>query len=805
MDLARELHALKHRLAQLEEPTEDSAWFEQELKDSAKLAMALQDSEQRLRALTEASFEALFLSRNGICLDQNFTAEQMFGYTLDEAIGKPSTDWFAEPDRDGVEEAILSGREAPYTALALRKDGGTFPAEIQGRDILYKGQRTRVTALRDLTEKAQALEDLHAEQALTDTIIDSLPGLFFFIDEELRFHRWNNNAESITGYSSEEFKQRTALEFIFEEDRPRVMQHIVQALNDGASQVEARLLTRTGQRIPFFFRAVSIVLGEQRYLVGVGSDLSAQYEAEAELTEKTALLENILHSAQELAIATVGLDYRVTYFNPAMERIFAQRAEDIIGHSILEINAFEGPQGEQVRHLFESLEDGGTHHFSMQVPSDGGPRELEARLGAILDPSGGTVGYAFYGRDVTDRNLAEESRLDLERQVLHAQKLESLGIMAGGVAHDFNNLLSAILGNADLALQDVDADSPAIESIEQIGKAARRAAALAGQMLDYSGRGQYLIEPVDLTRLVSDMKEMLHIAVPKKADLRLYLAKTPPLFEGDADQVRQVVLNLVTNAAESLGKDGGTITVTTGERFFDRAYLEAVEGATRVGNDHKLREGRYTYFEVVDTGCGMEDEVLQRIYEPFFTTKFTGRGLGLASVQGIVRGHRGTIEVSSEVGFGSRFRVLLPVPKETDSTLDEYRSLSYSDDWRGEGTVLVVDDEEAIRIATARMLVRMGFTVLEAADGREALRLFQRDPSQITCVVLDLTMPHMDGRQTFFELRAIQPDVVVVLSSGYNEEEAMRKVASQGLAGFLHKPYDSWKLRTVLHRALGAG
>jgi PAS domain S-box-containing protein len=388
-------------------------------------------------------------------------------------------------------------------------------------------------------------------------------------------------------------------------------------------------------------------------------------------------------------------------------------------------------------------------------------------------------------RDVTDRRKAEEERHTLEAQVQHTQKLESLGVLAGGIAHDFNNLLTGIMGNANLALTDLHDGSSARENVAEIEKASIRAAELCKQMLAYSGRGSFIIEKIDVSEMLREMAHLLEVSTSKKAVIKYHFAEKLPLIEADVTQLRQIAMNLITNASEAIGAANGIITVRTGATQCDRAYLHSSYF------DEDLPEGKYVFLEVADTGCGMDDDTKKRIFDPFFTSKFTGRGLGLSAVLGIVRGHNGAVRIDTAPGEGTTFRVLFPTCDEASTA--EAESLSKTGDsgesWSGAGSVLVVDDDETVRDVATRMLKRMGFDVLTAPDGGAALRLFEERGDEIVCVLLDLTMPQMDGVECFRELRRLKPDVRVILSSGYNEQEATQRFTGEGLAGFVQKPY----------------
>jgi PAS domain S-box-containing protein len=406
--------------------------------------------------------------------------------------------------------------------------------------------------------------------------------------------------------------------------------------------------------------------------------------------------------------------------------------------------------------------------------------------------------------DITERKRAEEEKLALERQMRHAQKLESLGVLAGGIAHDFNNLLMGILGNADLALDALSPMSPARGSIEEIEKASKRAAELVNQMLTYSGKGGFVIEAIDLNEFVAEMAHLLEVSISKKAVLKYDFAADLPTFNGDATQIRQVVMNLITNASEALGDEGGVIALSTGAMYCDRAYLDDVNEVVRASLEESLPEGVYTYFEVADTGCGMDAETIERVFDPFFTTKFTGRGLGMSAVLGIVRGHKGALKIESDVGKGTTFKVLFPATEPAENGFAARRKAGAEEkDWRGSGTVLLVDDEEVVLEVVKRILEGMGFEVMCVNGGREALEVFRARGAEIACVLLDLTMPQLDGEQVFREIRRLRPDAKVILSSGYDESDITPRFAGEGLAGFIQKPYRSDSLRAKLREVLG--
>ncbi len=397
-------------------------------------------------------------------------------------------------------------------------------------------------------------------------------------------------------------------------------------------------------------------------------------------------------------------------------------------------------------------------------------------------------------QDITRERLAEDQRRQLEIKMQQAQKLESLGVLAGGIAHDFNNILTAILGNNDLALMELSPSSTARARIEASSQAVRRAAELAQQMLAYSGKGRFLIADIDLNELVTDMGHLLKVSIAKQVVMQYHLAKNLPAISADVSQLRQVVMNLITNASEAIGERSGVVNLTTGVMDASREYLRDSY------LDENQPAGLYVFLEVSDTGCGMDKETISHIFDPFFTTKFTGRGLGMAAVLGIVRGHHGAVKVYSEPGKGTTFKILFPAINRDAVTVNQRQK--DSSPWRGSGTVLLVDDEETLRALGKEMLEMLGFTVLLAEDGEQALEVFRRHTADVTCVILDLIMPRMGGEEAFRELRQLNKEVKVVIASGYSESDIKEKFLGKGLTGFLQKPYQLNDLQAVLQSFL---
>ena len=380
--------------------------------------------------------------------------------------------------------------------------------------------------------------------------------------------------------------------------------------------------------------------------------------------------------------------------------------------------------------------------------------------------------------------------------MLHTQKLESLGILAGGIAHDFNNILMSIMGNASLSLMDIPVDSPGRIYIEQIEKASRRASELINQMLAYSGKGTFVIQKINLSEIVKEMAFMLEVSVSKKVVLKYNFSDNLPLIEADVSQIQQIVMNLIVNASDAIGDKSGVISISTNVLECDKEYID------KLNYKEGIHEGVFVSLEVTDTGCGIPSEISGKIFDPFFTTKFTGRGLGLAAVQGIIRSHKGAIKVYSEINKGTTFKVLLPVFENDIIASNFHINNKDMELITNNENILLIDDEESVRTIGKKMLEKLGFNVILSKDGIEGLDVIKSTPEKFSYIILDLTMPHMDGEECFREIMKLNKKQKIIMSSGYNEQEITQRFLGKGIAGFIQKPYTLTELKNTIKKVI---
>jgi PAS domain S-box-containing protein len=520
-------------------------------------------------------------------------------------------------------------------------------------------------------------------------------------------------------------------------------------------------------------------------IAGVIHEITERKHAEEELHELSRYNRQLLDLSPD-PVFVLDAAGTILDVNPAAQTLTRSERSNLIGADF----AQRFVDASRARQLWtDALARGTVRDTEIGLVADPKtqPIPLLCNATALAAEDGTPRGVLIVARDISARKAAEAERFMTEARVRETQKLESLGVLAGGIAHDFNNLLTGILGNASLAKLDIAPETPPYNCVEEIEKASLRAAELCRQMLAYSGKGRFVVQLLDLSELITEAGPLLELSSTKKAKLRFFLNKHLPLIQADVNQLRQVVINLVSNGAEAIGEKDGLIRITTGAMRATREYLHQ----THLAPD--LPEGVYVFVEVTDNGSGMPPDVLQRIFEPFYTTKFTGRGLGLSAVLGIVRGHNGAIKVESEPGKGASFLVLFPaaeqsamVPPETPPVVPSTRR------------ILVVDDEDTVRSVLVRMLRSFGYEAVTAANGQEAVDFFHAGRDDFRAVLLDLTMPELDGAETFREIHRLRPALPVILMSGYTEHDAVSRFGAQGLAGFLQKPFQPEVLRSRL-------
>ena len=722
---------------------------------SARAGDALRESERRYRTLFETMAQGVvYHASDGRIISANPAAVRILGVSIDQMQGRTSMDlrWRAihedgsdfPGDRHPAMEALRTSKPVHDTIMGVfhpvRNEYrwilvNAVPEFLPGETTPYQVYAT----FTDVTERRKAEEDLRQRTQGLATLLEASKGLAATLNRDEVLQATTDGVTKLFGLE-------TAAVYLLEGDTlrlgattPPLPPHFPEELRNAPLADHPHIREAITSGMPVFVPDM------------VTADLTP---AERSVTEqrdlRTALFFPLIAGVKSVGTLIVG--------SVAEPRTISETQSDLC-KTLANLAAL-------------AVENALLYTSSRQYAAD-----LE--------------------QQIAGRKKAEQESLELERRLLHAQKLESLGILAGGIAHDFNNLLMAILGNLDLALRKLSPVSPARANIEQSAQAARRATDLTRQMLAYSGKGRFMMKAMDLSELVEENTHLFRSSVARTTSLDLHLDRSLPAIDADAGQVQQVIMNLITNASEAIGESAGRITITTGAQDCDAQCLRRnrIEDAPPAG--------RFVMLEVSDTGCGMDEQTQQRLFDPFFSTKAKGRGLGMSAILGIVRGHRGAVFVESGPGRGSTIRILFPALAEAPAVKDAAANANVADARTSSlnGTVLVVDDEEIVRNVCKEMVQSFGMQVLTASDGRDAVEMFRNSPGKISHVILDLTMPNMDGMTAFKELVRIRPGVKVILSSGYNEQDSIQRISDQGIAGFIQKPYSLAKLREALEKA----
>lgn len=635
------------------------------------------------------------------------------------------------------------------------------------------------SARHELAERKQAEKSLRESELRFRTLAETAASAIVIAQgTQLRYA--NTAAEALMGYSKEELMSMNIWELI----HPDFLEQLVSIETERQDQhpalvrSEIQIIRKDGSTRWVEFAATFMELEGEVASLGIASDISERKRAEEKLRWLTYAVEQ-----SPSMVAITDTDHNVVYVNPRYTEVTGYTTEDAsamyLGDLSMELEEAElkklsdaNASGAEWQGEFHKQKKSGEWYWARVSNSP------------IKNADGEITHYLEIHEDITERKQAEEA-------MRQTQKMESLGILAGGVAHDFNNLLVAILGQTSLAQAKLPLNSPARANILKAVSAAQRASDLTRQMLVYSGRGEFEIQPVNLNSLILDNLRLFDAAIAKNVIMRSDLADNLPYIEADAGQMQQLIMNLLLNAAEAIGDQPGTIIVRTHCQTVDENGLK-----TNLYAGDTLSSGQYVAFELRDNGSGMDEHTLSKIFDPFFTTKFTGRGLGLAAVLGIVRGHHGGLHVDSQIGRGTTFKLLFPASTVKPAALDT----EPEHDSHLQGVILVIDDEQPVREVVTDILEAAGVEVMTATDGVTGIRMYRERMADVSLVLLDWSMPGMSSEETLSKIRNINPDARVLLSSGYAQEDATSHFKGNELTGFVQKPYSASTLIKLLRQ-----
>ena len=764
--------------------------------DETRLRREHRHISQRFRALFEHNIDAICLiDASATILSASPSTEQVLGYKPEELVGRNGLHLVYLEDRPLIEKRLRMLVENPRLHITIQtrvqhENGDIRWVEAVGTNLLADHEvGSIVVNFRDITEQKQAEQKLIASERRFRALIENSSDGVLLLNADGTILL---AGPPILGYQNQEWVGRKGFDLIHPDDRPPVLAQF------------SDIITRPGDAVTSHYRARNRV-GSWRWIEAVTKNLIEDPDVQAivvnyrDITGRKRTEEDLRQQAQLLdlahdAIMAIRLDGTIEFWNRGAEQMYGWSRDEAIGkisHALLRTE-FPEPLGD----LEAKLEKQGHWEGQLVHTTRASSRlTMMSRWALRRDASGQPSGFLEIDTDITERKR-------FEAEMLQTQKLESLGVLAGGVAHDFNNLLTGILGNASLALDRLPDRNPVYSMLNEIVRAGQRAADLTRQLLAYAGKGRFITHALDLSEVVREISVLIQASIPKNVQLRLELAQDLPAVEADPGQFQQVIMNLVINGAEAIAPgQAGTVLVTTAVQHIDYAHADTHFAAGQIG------PGDYVRLEVQDTGVGMDAATQLKIFDPFFSTKFSGRGLGLSAVLGIVRGHKGALRLYSRPGKGSTFQILFPaVSKPAERSAEA----SLPDDLEGSGLVLVVDDEASVRDVATNTLERYGYTVIPVENGKGAIEVFKQRSGEVTMVLLDLTMPVLSGEETLRQMQAIRADVPVLLSSGFNEVEAVQRFVGKGLAGFIQKPYTAAtlaqkvKAAIISHRSDGA-
>ena len=649
---------------------------------------------------------------------------------------------------------------------------------------------------RDITERKAVADELRASERRYRSLVETASeGIVVAQGNRLVFI--NPVIPGLTGYTKEELLAMPFLEFIHPDYRELMKNNYVKRIIGEPidQRYEIQIVRKDGMYRWVEISGAKIDWEGQPATLNVVTDITERKITEEALQQSEKRFRNLLHDIPAIAVQGYGPDGTTQYWNKASEKLYGFSAEEAIGRNLLDLiipPEMRSDVEQAMRYMAETGRPIPASELSLKRKDDSLVPVLSSH--AIVKAPGREQELFCLDIDLSDQKKADAEKLALEYQLLHAQKMESLGVLAGGIAHDFNNLLAVIIGHCSLAKLR---PTTAVENIQPIETAAERAAELCQQMLAYAGKANISKTQTNLEEMVDEMVKMSKSTISQNVKITFELASEIPPIIADASQIRQVTMNLIINASEAIGEKQGEVAVSLA-KIKIRADQQQKDYIGDI-----IPPGRYACLEVTDNGCGMDAETQQRIFEPFYTTKFTGRGLGMSAVLGIIKAHNGGLQLFSKPGQGTTFKVYLPISISETAQDPSIQLTSPSLPWKGSGTVLLVEDEEQVTLIAKVMLEELGFTVIGASNGKEALEQYQRNAKEISLVVTDIGMPVMDGYALFRELKKLNPDLPIIISSGFGDADVTSRIPSEEVAGMISKPYNFEQLRDVLKDVCG--
>lgn len=755
------------------------------------------------------------LNDQGYILEANPKATDLLGATLNELINRPLSSFMSEKDSEMfhllLDLGFEPGEQVRFETRLARTDGIDLYVQLDGfgqTDELGKRNGFRLT-LSDITRiKIVESQLRNAEARWRFALEGAGDGVWDWniVTSEVFFStRW----KSMLGYAEHEISHSLALwnEMLHVADRKKRYEELERHFRGETAfyESEHRVLCKDGEYKWILDRGKITEWsedGKPMRIIGTHADITQRKLAEFECLKREEKHRTVADNTYDCEY-WIDADGSLVYISPSCERMTGYRPEDFMNNPDLLLDIVHSEDRSLFGAHLSPVMPGPPHQSEFRIFSRSGEmRWIGHVCQSVYNKEGQWMGRRASNRDITDDKKNEEALREHDRSTLRADKLESLSIMAGGIAHHLNNRLMAVLGNLELAMDDKSMSPVARKRIGQAITATTRSSELTHQILAYTGKKFFQPADLNLAELLDKKVEALKSIIPHTQILTISNASVLPMIRGDEDQVSRALIHLVTNSSEAIGEGRGEIRIATGFTDCDAGYLKQ----NRL--DHKAEPGTFAFLEVADDGRGMDADTLSRFFDPFFSTKFMGRGLGMAETMGVIKSHKGAIILDSKPGNGTTIRLLFPVPAEAllaYPTIDEFiapkSQAAVSADMRK--TILVVEDEDEVRKLCVEQVSFLGYNTVAAIDGKEGLEKFRQNPGRIDLVLLDLIMPGMNGADTFAEMVKIQPDVRVIVSSGYSRHDISRKFIGLRPAGFLQKPFLMNSLKVELDRVIG--
>jgi len=759
----------------------------------------LKTSEEKFNKAFNASPDAISIVSvsDGKYIEVNDCFLDLVGYKKTDIIGHTSTEfnfWVNIDDRKLFLDRLAKEGSLRNVELRFRVKNNEMRDFLVSSEVLdIDGNLCSLNFIKDVTESKQLYDSLSENQLFLSDLIDNSGAVIYAKDCDGNLLFVNKKWEEVAGFRKEFVAGKKESEFFSEIASKQFRDNDIRVMESGTCiETEEILEDENGKRT---FLSIKFPMRDHnnkiKGICGMSAEITDRKQIEETLRESEYFFKECQRAAH---IGSYTADFENNYWTSSeiLDTIFG--IDQNYDRSIQGWLDIVHPEDRDMmcRYLREEVIAKKTtfsKEYRIVRNNDSETRWVNGLGEAKFNQNGEVVSLIGTIQDITDRKFADEERLKVEKQLIHAQKLESLGVLAGGIAHDFNNLLAVIIGHCSLAMMKPQL---AESHIPQIETAANRAADLCRQMLAYAGKSQSIQSEVNVWELVNEMVKMLRSTITKNVSITSNISRNIPLITADASQIRQIVMNLIINASEAIGEAQGEIGVSL--------TMNSVK-ASPVQKDHLgkvIPAGGYLFLEITDDGSGMDEVTSQRIFEPFYTTKFTGRGLGMSAILGIITAHKGALQLFTQPNKGTTFKVYLPIPASESTAAEATEQNAQDSPWQSTGTVLLAEDEVQVSMVAKAMLEALGFTVIEASNGKEALDLYQKHAADIALVVTDVGMPIMDGYELFRQLKILNPYLPIIISSGFGDTVVTSRIAREDIAGLVSKPFSLVQLREVL-------